>query len=329
MTKPCLKLTNIQALRGFAAVNVVLYHIVGNSAENGHPTNYVVTLGGSVDLFFVISGFIMVYIQFVRQREPGQFLLDRVVRIAPTYWLLNIALGIALFAAPGLFGEMRFSVNWLINSLLFISQPLGHNQPILYVGWTIEYEMLFYVVFAASLFLKSLLASIAATSLALGLLVLGLGAEIILLEFIAGMTIGWFYLQLNPGKNLSWAALLCGSALLFSTSTMDGEMSRIIVYGIPSALIVFGALNIVQMNSNFLTKLGDSSFSIYLIQVFTIPAFYRSLNLLGITGISGDLAAILCLVFSVLTGILLHEVFEKRSQMESRQLLRQAGATAS
>jgi peptidoglycan/LPS O-acetylase OafA/YrhL len=84
------KLLNIQALRGVAAFLVVVLHTLGTAADYGFSTRVFSPLRGwgfgGVDLFFVISGFVMVHVQRVKAYTPGRFLLNRVVRICPLYW---------------------------------------------------------------------------------------------------------------------------------------------------------------------------------------------------------------------------------------------------
>ena len=87
------KLTNIQFLRAFAALNVVLFHILSTAHTYGYKPISLEFLAGwgacGVDLFFVISGFIMVYIQSVKERSPTEFIVERILRVCPTYWLLT------------------------------------------------------------------------------------------------------------------------------------------------------------------------------------------------------------------------------------------------
>ena len=84
---------NIQALRAFAAINVALFHIIGTAASYSQSSNYLSALEGwgsnGVDIFFVISGFIMLHTQMERRRSVIDFLKLRLIRIMPIYWLLT------------------------------------------------------------------------------------------------------------------------------------------------------------------------------------------------------------------------------------------------
>jgi peptidoglycan/LPS O-acetylase OafA/YrhL len=83
-------ITNIQLLRGVAALMVVVFHLVVKMQPFGFDGSQVSFLQGGVDIFFVISGFIMVHISHERERSGGQFMADRIIRIVPIYWLLTL-----------------------------------------------------------------------------------------------------------------------------------------------------------------------------------------------------------------------------------------------
>lgn len=308
-------LTNIQVLRAFAALNVVFFHIIFNAKIYGHPIVFFKFLDGwgssGVDLFFVISGFVMIYIQHLKQKSPFEFFRDRVFRIVPTYWLFSIFIAILLIVAPSVFKEMVFSASWLFSSLFFISGVTGQKGPIIFVGWTIEYEMLFYLLFAISIFSKTLTKSFLATSLLILSVILIFDAAPIMLEFIFGMAIGWLYVNKTAPAHIALASLILGVAsLLLSILFKDSDASRVVMHGIPSAFIVFGCVNIGQMKSNILTKIGDSSYSLYLIQILTIPAFYKLVKVSNVTYLHNDFIAFICILSTVLAGWLVYETYE-------------------
>ena len=87
-------LNNLQLLRAFAALNVVLFHAIGTSASYSYETNFISVFEGwganGVDIFFVISGFVMLFTQLDNKRSVKDFLLLRVIRIILIYWLLTL-----------------------------------------------------------------------------------------------------------------------------------------------------------------------------------------------------------------------------------------------
>ncbi len=188
------KLTTLQALRAFATLNVVMLHAqIAADAAGIEPHLLGVPSGqgaSGVDLFFVISGFIMVHVQGARRPSPAAFPRERPMRVAPLYWALTLLLWALLLAAPSLFARFHTSAGQVLVSLPFLSQRPGHGVPAFYVRWTLELEMMFYALFAASLLLPDLRASAAATAgfPAVGIVAFGLPS--ICAEFAMGMAAG-------------------------------------------------------------------------------------------------------------------------------------------
>jgi exopolysaccharide production protein ExoZ len=156
-SRPVSKLPTLQILRGFAASLVVVDHaIIRQSEWAEYPA--IVTLAAQysgvlgVAIFFVISGYIMIHTsekEFGRPGAAATFLRKRVIRIVPLYWIATL-LEISLRLPKG--GTV--APEEVLTSFLFIPQPVGpgeYMRPLLGVGWTLNYEMLFYVIFAAAL----------------------------------------------------------------------------------------------------------------------------------------------------------------------------------
>lgn len=113
------KINNLQALRAFAALNVIFYHIIGTSPSYNFQLKTFDFLTGwganGVDIFFVISGFVMVYIQKNKPRTPKAFLTDRFFRIVPMYWLLTAVIALLLIFLPTSFRQLQWSPKWLLD----------------------------------------------------------------------------------------------------------------------------------------------------------------------------------------------------------------------
>ncbi len=141
------KINNIQALRAFAAVLVVTFH-------TGYiwPTGFGVGSFG-VDVFFVISGYIMARIC---DTNPSYFLRRRLIRIVPPYWVLTLLIFALAWKLPRLTGATRTTPKELLDSLFFIPfiKETGIFRPVLFVGWSLNYEMFFYLAIAAALLLS-------------------------------------------------------------------------------------------------------------------------------------------------------------------------------
>jgi exopolysaccharide production protein ExoZ len=144
-------LYNLQCLRFFSAAAVALFHILGkNHTDIQFPIGQV-----GVDIFFVISGFIMVFITEKREQSGGDFFLHRLTRVAPPYWFVTLILATGLFFIPSAFSESVFSWPQLVTSLLFWPYPhypiSDEAYPLYSPGWTLNYEFFFYTIFAVAM----------------------------------------------------------------------------------------------------------------------------------------------------------------------------------
>src|SRR5665647_1276714 len=120
-------LVHIQVLRFFAAIAVVAFHALG-VAPNGFKVpesaiSFVLSYGGGgVDLFFVISGFIIFYAIHSAKRTPADFLRRRVERIVPLYFLVIFAVTILAMTLPATFGTPDwYTPRHILKSLALIA----------------------------------------------------------------------------------------------------------------------------------------------------------------------------------------------------------------
>ncbi len=292
-------LYSIQVLRGIAATLVVIFHsYIHLQARNIIPNLPVLVDSGraGVDIFFVISGFIMVYISgenFGKVGAARDFFIRRVIRIVPIYWMYTLLMAFFLLTLPHLVSSGKtFNLTHLEASLLFIpwENNVGYIKPTLGVGWTLNFEMYFYAIFAVSLFFsKRYLAPFLAAVMTGGLLAGQLFGPVspifyvmtspLLVEFLAGCIIGALCLRRDvflPGY-LCIMLMLAGVTSLLLTGIVEPRgVPRVVLWGIPAAAIVTGAVFYEKRTKiNFhhlLTKLGDSSYSLYLTHIFTINA---------------------------------------------------------
>ncbi|QYA06436.1 acyltransferase family protein [Agrobacterium larrymoorei] len=285
---------SVQALRGIAATLVAIFHFF--------PTQFVVGAAG-VDLFFVISGFIMGTIG-VNDR-PLRFLSKRAIRIAPLYWLFTFAM--CAGAIAGVYSNFTFDAVRLIKSLLFIPywDETGHTWPLMVVGWTLNLEVFFYIVFAIGISFGRPILFTAATLLAM--VFLGYGFETsnaaftlwtsnLLLEFVAGLLLSRFSL----GEKFAVPAVVIGVAALITTNVFSlfDPSYRILVWGVPAVLIVAGCLAIERMGNwsspvlKPVQKVGDASYSLYLSHAFFAAAVHKFFGTAFLPSALGVAAAI-------------------------------------
>jgi exopolysaccharide production protein ExoZ len=149
----------IQYLRAVAALLVVFHHALNQFPEIA--TRIPIDTGASgVDVFFVISGFVMTYTTRTNEYRPAGFLLRRAVRIIPLYWSMTLFVAALLLVAPTFVRHSKFSFEDLFLSLLFIPHANAGEpdslSPMVKLGWTLNYEAFFYVVFAAVIALSGL-----------------------------------------------------------------------------------------------------------------------------------------------------------------------------
>jgi len=276
MTRP---LISIQYLRAGAALAVVIYHAV-----QWRSGGFDVGRAG-VDVFFVISGVIMWTVTAGRKGAPFPFLLRRLIRVAPLYWLVTLAVtGIAVIwpmFLPQVFPDPKA----LGLSLAFIPHFDRHGLPFptLPPGWTLDYEAIFYLVFAAALLAPLAARAWLVTAILAGIVAAGfllddplyiLGANPMLLQFAAGVWIGEA-MRRRALPAAAWGVAMIVAAFGFWTVIQAGglflELWRPLQWGLPAALLVSGALTL-EMRGRLpcwapLKRLGDASFAIYLIHM--------------------------------------------------------------
>ncbi len=140
------KINNLQALRAFAALAVVIFH-------TGYIPPHLRAVGSfGVDIFFVLSGYIMARIC---EKNTDFFLRRRLIRILPPYWTLTLLLFVVALGDPALLGSTSPDPVELLKSLFFIPffKSSGLLRPLLFVGWSLNYEMFFYLLLFFSLLL--------------------------------------------------------------------------------------------------------------------------------------------------------------------------------
>lgn len=278
------QIQSIQWLRALAALAVVAFHA---SLQLGDA--FIVGAAG-VDVFFVISGFIMWSIS-ARESRPAAFMVNRIVRITPLYWL---ATGVMIFGAlAGLFPRVVLTPDHIVNSLLFIPHvsPSNHQVwPLLVQGWTLNYEMFFYALFALTLFAPRalqawLLCAIFSVLAGAGLLlkpdgVAAFYTDTIILEFAAGVLLAkLFAANLRIGR-VSALALAAAGVAGFVIAHFEGDMGpRALVYGVPALLLVAGVVGLERAGVSFhwrpATFVGDASYAIYLFHTFAISVLAK------------------------------------------------------
>lgn len=295
-----MKLSSIQALRFFAAMLVVAMHATQAIADNIHQLGqhtYWDRGSTGVHIFFVISGFVMHLTAPDDSSLPGawHFLKKRIIRVAPLYWIYTILKVALIFAATHQAISLATpDISDIAKSLFFIPHLDAHGNPfpILQVGWTLNYEMLFYLIFSLAIAInrKHRLAAISAAIILVFVVgntsspqsPAGFYGRGILFEFILGIVGGMLYKRnAVPNKVISAALALLSLCALFLTPPQP-DIDSFFTAGIPSFLLVISCLSLQRIESinNFfksLSPLGDASYSLYLAHPFSIAIVSRLL----------------------------------------------------
>lgn len=329
-------LVQLQYLRAIAALMVVYFHAILQLAKVNPAIDATSFIYGEtgVDIFFVLSGFVMWLTTSGRNMTPVDFARKRVKRIVPLYWLATLFSAAVALIAPSLLKSTAFDLPHLMASLLFVPwiNPVDPTMiaPLIVPGWTLNYEMFFYFVFALLLPIRedyrlpALFGAFAAILIVCHLLpettATKFYGEPIILEFLAGAMLGWLYRQkvLLP-QRWAWVLLAVGFAFLFINEDLVRPDDRYYGWGIPAIFIVYSAVSIDFSKLPFvrwLNYLGDASYEIYITHAFTL-AFLRIIaNHFPIGALQQPVIfVILCLVLSSIVGAIIHEIITPRRKV--------------
>lgn len=270
-------------MRAVAAILVVISHISIKSLSHAH---YEIDWGKygiiGVDIFFIISGYIMMFIAHKRENDMKLFLKSRFIRIIPLYWTLSFLSLIVYLYNPNIVNSSTGDTT-ILSSFFLIP---GNGTFLLATGWTLSYEVYFYFLFSIALLFKFQYRYL--MLMLLMILLVGYGSVFDdesfffsdkLLEFLIGMV---FFMTHKPSKiNFIFPFFfLVSSILVFQF--LDG-MAHIIQYGISASLFFVAMLQLEPFFRKYkavwiatiFEKIGKSSYSLYLTHLFVLGAVSR------------------------------------------------------
>jgi len=335
---PHKKLNLLQVYRGIAAVLVVRFHLNEMSAERLNQVTFfnLFQAGWSgVDNFFVLSGFIMVYVHrsaIGKKDQLKSFLVKRGVRIYPIYWIITLTVLCFFLVIPGFANNKDLSLGQLIVSLLLIPQK---DKPILDVGWTLIYEIYFYVLFSIAIWLKP---KHSAPILSAWLLVTILNSCKLInfpksffllnqvfgnmnLEFVLGCLAAYIVIKYN-NKIGKYRWILFGIANLgyvilgMLVAWRNIEFDRISTFAVLAAMLIIAATSIDLKDSpkipQIFTYLGDASYSIFLTHGPLISATTKLLQKANLGKyFDSFFAPALVALITVIAGCIFYSLVEK------------------
>lgn len=332
---------SIQCLRAIAALSVVTAHI--GAVERLYGGGYAFMPGWGVygvDLFFVISGFVMVWTSHARFGHPRAalpFMLHRIARIYPVYWQFTVVIIVAMLLSPQSLNSSAGNQPDTVKSLLLWPQTM---DPLLGVGWTLVFEMYFYSVFCLAFVLpRSLSLGIFAAWTLLLLLspFLSLSSDsaelrLILsplaLEFLMGVAAAYGFIRRMylPPPVLLACAIAIITALIF-VEPMLTPYARVGWIGIPCLMTVYALLWLEEQGiphfPSWLRRIGDASYSLYLSHFLLLSALGKFWKMLGLQGLAAHIAFVaFCPLAAIALALLNYRWVEQPVSHYLRQKLR-------
>jgi exopolysaccharide production protein ExoZ len=276
-------LYSIQILRAIACISVVYFHTTAKFGSFG------------LDIFFIISGFVITMI-INKGTKPKIFILTRISRIVPLYWILTTFLLFLTILTPELLNSTTFNLNYYFKSIFFIPYYNQNNilEPMLIQGWTLNYEIFFYLcafisiiisrkkilittlVFFVSFFLYFKYFFLESSS-ALKFFF----STTLIFEFLLGVIAFYifkFYQNIKIIPIIPIVAAIVSYIIMIyyeaETKELDKDL-RIYFYGFPSLVLVLSLCFLEKFFTNnncikILLNIGHASYSIYLSHIFII-----------------------------------------------------------
>jgi exopolysaccharide production protein ExoZ len=340
MAGPVTKLNNIQVLRAFAAVVVVLFH-------TGYAFPHMLPFGSfGVDVFFVISGYIMARIIDPDSDSNSSFFFRRrVIRIVPPYWFFTILLFLVSLRLPQLMGSTRATTGDLLMSLFFLPFTKGSGliQPLLFIGWSLNYEMFFYLALSLGILIHThLLPRVKAILIGAVLVVATMIVSLffaktstaaafysrdVMLEFILGIVAYYIYKAVSDSRARTLripSLLVClGSAatliMIQGVVNYHGPniaIARLLILGLPSFLLIVSTSLLSKSgwdtSLSSLVLIGDASYILYLIHPYCEYGMSRMLaHRFTWMDIKTPVGAFLSVSLSVALAVLIHIYAER------------------
>ena len=320
-----MKLNNLQLLRGISALLVCFFHFsdILNVQGNSYGTTLFANGGIGVPIFFVISGFIMVYTtRKTGNKSPNEnvkkFLIKRIIRIVPLYFLLTLAWIIIGGNFAHYFSPEIFPRTW--HSFLFL--PYSAAPPVLFQGWSLNYEMFFYFIFALSFFLKDkrylFVLGFFIVAILLGRFFEFKNAFISMIfafvnvHFVLGIILGLSIEHIKISQKTALAVFFISNFVFwisfFNFIVLPDFLLALVVGFYVSGFLFLDRFTRIKTNP-FFVMLGDISYSIYLVHPFVqvVLKRFQSENLF-----SNIILFLIEIALVILISKILYEVVEKR-----------------
>jgi len=328
------QLQSIKILRAVAATTVIVHHVmIADGTAFGEFR---------VDIFFVLSGFV---IALVLDTKPGtirDFLASRLTRIVPLYWIATLLVFFGTVLRPDLFNSTTDSVGELLKSLFFIPyrKESGQLYPMLFVGWTLNYEMFFYLISAlALLFVRRYRFIFIAVALCVILLLSSLAQSSVaiveflaydrLLEFPLGIAV-WVMWRRGVRLPLAIAAPGVVAMYVFMTvaETAFPGFSPLSRNGLPALFMLMCTLNLEGVVGNSaisraLIFIGDASYATYLSHPFVVESLRKLLpHVVHGFDVRSPLGVFVAIITATTVGCLVYRFVDRPLSSAARRVIR-------
>lgn len=341
-------LISLQYLRGVTALMVVYFHIVLQIEGLSGGRSILPAIGTSgVDVFFVLSGFVIWTTTLAHDRNPWHFYRRRLVRVAPLYWGATATAAAAALLVPHLMASTQFDATHFLASLFFIPWPNpsypppsgNYLTPLVVPGWTLNYEMVFYLLFGLVLPFRPLLRGLLLAALFAALLIapslvanppesFAFYAFSYLIEFLLGAAIAELAMRKAlPRPSTSAFLFAAGVIMLLAFDLMHVDRASTPVFPLAATLIVYAAVGLDHRGAvpmiPWFALLGAASYSIYLTNVFVLAALrimWKALAL-PMTSMGQIMFLVVGLAVSAAVGTLVHLIYEKPAARMTKRLL--------
>jgi exopolysaccharide production protein ExoZ len=337
------QLKTLQIVRALASTSVVYFHI-GSVPCFGGIGSLPCFGGFGVDIFFVLSGFVMAMIIATGQ-SVSRFTISRVSRIVPLYWVLTTFVLVLAAFKPELLNSTTANLSNYLRSILFIPyfKENGTLMPMLFVGWSLNYEMVFYLCVALSLIIslnRSIFVAtglLAATYISLGYFAHSLvlnkffGNEL-MYEFILGMLAFEVYNKgyfANVPTRVALATGVVGYVFMAVADSNAFHINRLLSYGVPSFIVISSAVRLENAISsvphvvvNLFIGAGDASYATYLSHPYVTEAVRKILVLeLHLFDINSPLGVAITLSITLMAGALIYRLIDRPLSQRCKALI--------
>lgn len=319
------RINSLNELRGLSAVLVVLSHIpCTNALLGGNPGGF------AVSLFYLLSGFLTV---MSSERSTEFFLRKRILKLLPLYWIMTFIAFAAALVRPDFFHTATPTLLNLIRSLFFIpyQNPNGMVRPLLDVGWYLNVEVLYYLLFWISMkisfrYRTTICSCIQLLAFALGQIlfvdhpfyVLYMSG---LLMTSMGMLIYEIYRHISARANtnpdsktavcniIAYGSMICGALLFCYLREFSPVVAQIVPLGV---FLLFLAGDRYMYATRAIQFTGMISLSLYLSHEFVVKGVSRILFSLDELTPASALVSVVCLAVTVAVAYVVWFVIENK-----------------